>query len=135
MANSNFVFGNFVQSVLELTTTADTAFTLRDANQNPISMSLYVGYRIVVDSLIVTNGATAQVLTIYIDKNGNGTYDAGEELIIFDLAANQVASVPHGTFTGVVLGTVASGVGLLRAVEGTNSTPCYITMSGRLTQG
>lgn len=52
------------------------------------SITVPIGKRPILTSLFLNNGATASILTLFADTNGNSALDAGEELISSSLAAN-----------------------------------------------
>lgn len=77
--------GNYFRMFLssdDLTTASDV--TLLDAQGNTLIVA--VGERVVITDIAINNGATASVVTIFVDTDDDGTVDAGESLYAASLA-------------------------------------------------
>lgn len=59
---------------------------------NGVSYTLSPGERLIIASVSINNGATASVVKIFADADGDGALDAGEELYAASLAAKAQAS-------------------------------------------
>lgn len=108
----------------------DTAIPLFD--ENGVATTLAAGERPIIYESLISNGATAAKVTIYADTNGGATYDAGEELIVANLAINAYAAMPNGD--GYIAGRQSNGaaVNKLRAVASANSVGTVITLVGQI---
>lgn len=79
--------GEYVRGYLassDITTAVDVPLFDRNGN----ARVLQVGERLVISFLSLNNGATSSIITLFADKNGGGTLDAGEELYSASVAAN-----------------------------------------------
>lgn len=89
-----YTAGLRVHSSLGLTT-ADHAFSFYDDQGNgyvPVA-----GDRIIVDEMVITQGSSAAVITIYFDYTAAGSYSAstGEEVFLGTLIANSTIVYPN----------------------------------------
>jgi hypothetical protein len=133
--DNQFPVGKYFScTVLSSTTAGDQALTLLDSNQAAIT--LLVGDRIIMDNVSFNTSSPKGGLTVlYLDKNGNGSYDAGEEVAKFQSvnAAYGNLGLPDFEFTG--LPVAASNVGTPRVVTSTASEAVYVTITGRIVNG
>lgn len=74
---------------------------------NGVAITVPIGKRPILTSLFLNNGATASILTLFADTNGNSALDAGEELISSSLAAN--GSLPFVDDDVIPGRTIAAG--------------------------
>lgn len=112
------------------TLAADTAIPLFD--ENGIATTLAKGERPIIYEALISNGATAAKVTIYADTDGGATYNAGEELVVVNLAVNAYGAMPNGD--GYIAGRQSNGaaVNKLRAVASANSVGTAITVVGQI---
>lgn len=111
--------------------TTDTAIPLFDQNGN--SITLAAGERLIIYECFVSNGATAAKYTIYADTNGNGSYDAGEELIVAGLGVNGVTAFPQAQgYVASRLTTIIAATNKLRATASADSVGSSITIVGHV---
>lgn len=127
-----FPDGQYVRGYLatnDLTTAA--AIPLFDANG--ASVTLQKGQRLLVDELLIANGATASIITVFGDTNGNGTLDAGEELVSVSLGVNLQTALPSasGTIANRQIGATAA-INKLLAVASAASVGTRIVLVGRI---
>lgn len=123
--------GRFFRGFLASSTLAtDALIPLFD--ENGVAITLAKGERPIVYELLISNGATASSVTVYADTNGSGTYDAGEELLVANLAIN--ANVMYPNAQGYLAGRVSNGaaVNKLRAVASANSVGTTISIIGQI---
>jgi hypothetical protein len=79
--------GEYVRGYLASDTmNADADIPLFDRDGN--ARVLKAGERLVLNFITINNGATAATVSLYADKNGGGTVDAGEELYRAAVAVN-----------------------------------------------
>jgi hypothetical protein len=83
---------------------------LRDINFDGTNfVSLTVGQRLAIDTVVIANGDTAAVVTLFHDANDNGTVDTGDEILSASLGA-KAQLVPNLGTQFVCRRVAASGV-------------------------
>ena len=117
----------------DLTTAAEVV--LRGINYNAADSTpervLVAGERLVIDSVVLGNGATDAVITLFQDQNDDGPVDAGEELISAALLGSTALS--PNLHTPIVCRQVASGVGgKIKAKASAGSEGTRIFFTGRI---
>lgn len=116
--------GKYVRGFLGSDTlNVDTAIPLLDANGATVTLG--AKDRLVILELLLTNGATASVVTVYSDANGSSTYNAGEEFLVANLAANEAINFPAAK--GFVMGRQG---GAPRAIASAASVGTKINLVG-----
>lgn len=97
-----------------------------------VAITLAKGERPVIYEGIISNGATASIITIFADTNGNGSLDAGEELVAANLPTNGVAYAPAAS--SYIMGRQSNGaaVNKLMAVASVASVGSRITVIGNI---
>lgn len=108
----------------------DAAIPLFD--EDGTTLTLLLNQRLLVQSITITNGATASIITIYTDRNGNAAYDAGEELVVANLPVNGSIVTPANDAFNVGSQSDGSAKGKLRAVASAASVGTRITVIGRI---
>lgn len=92
---------------------------------------LAVGERLVVDSVSLNNGASAAIVTLFQDENGDGTVNTGEELASASLAASSQFT-PH-LESPLICNTVTATVqGKVKAKASAASIGSRIMFTGRI---
>lgn len=112
--------------------TTATEVTLRGINYVAAAPRvLAVGERLVIDTVVLANGATASVITLFQDQNDDGTVDAGEELISASLPINGALTPNLGT--PIICRQVAASVGgKVKAKATAASVGSRIFFTGRI---
>jgi hypothetical protein len=124
--------GKFVKGYLasnDLTTAA--AVPLFDADGN--SVTLAAGERVVIYAAILSNGATASIITLFSDADASGAMNSGEEIVSAALAVNTAFSFPAAE--GFALGrraTSTANSGRIMAVASAASVGQKITLIGQI---
>jgi hypothetical protein len=81
---------------------------------------------------VYTQAATPAAVTLFIDANGNGAYDPGEEIVGALVDGSATFEMDHCCFTGVA--SDGANVGKLGIVPMINET-AYIVVSGHIFNG
>lgn len=121
--NGRYVRGYLASS--DITTAVDVPLFDRDG----IAYVLQVGERLVLDFLSLNNGATASIITLFADKNGGGTLDAGEELYSASVAVNAQNFMDDAE---IVLPRLTAAGGKLKVVASVASVGSRIIVVGRV---
>lgn len=82
---------NLTGEILQTYVASDTFNVVTDLPVKDLSgaaVTIAAGDRLAATDIIINNGATAAVYTIFQDRNNGGTVDAGEELFRVACAAN-----------------------------------------------
>lgn len=103
-----------------------TAVAVALFDENGTAVTLGPSERLVIHTLVFTNGATARTLTLFDDADADGAIDAGEELSFVSAAANQSypiqynealvcgrARLPKVKASGGSVGSAVHGTGLV----------------------
>jgi hypothetical protein len=127
---NQFPYGVFWQAVVNPGPDAPVAMLSTQQTQ----ISLPAGYRVIVDGYGLSMGLSAGTTILYIDINGNQSYDAGEEIGIF---SNGTTTENDGMDHGLFSGCPSDGgyKGLLRTVQTVGSPGVILSMFGRIIQG
>jgi hypothetical protein len=126
----NFPAGKWVRGYLassDISTAA--AVSLFDADGNAVTQT--VGTRLIITSLEIRNGATASIITLFADTDGDGALDSGEELWSGSLAVN--GGLEMSFLDGLASRKLAaSNVNRLMAVASAASVGTRINLVGRI---
>lgn len=111
-----------------------TAVPIPLFDANGTAYVIQPGKRLLIDELLLANGAVASVITVFADVNGNGTLDAGEELISMNLGvtfANAFPSAGLGPVASRVIGATTL-INRLMVVASIASASTRIMLIGRI---
>jgi hypothetical protein len=108
-----------------------TPIPLFDADGISVSPANYLTRRMIIDNLLLANGGTSSVITVFADTDGNGSLASGEELVSVSLPANgQVVFPVAGALASRKF--AASNVNTLYVVQSVASAATRITLVGRI---
>jgi hypothetical protein len=126
IVNGKFFRGFLASS--DISTAA--AIPLFDGDGNAITLK--AGERPIIYEALLSNGATASIITVFADTDGSGTLTAGEELFAASLAINANAAFPNAN--GYIMGRISNGaaVNKLMAVASAASVGSRITILGNI---
>jgi len=103
-------------------------------DRNGVSRALVAGERLILTDVFVSNGATASIITLYQDNNGDAAVDAGEALFAGSYGINGSSTVDLNIFINLAPQVATLTNGLLKVRASTSSVGTRIFVSGIITK-
>lgn len=115
----------------------DDATTAVEVKLRPINFDgtvfrvLAAGERLIIDTIYIGNGATAAIVTLFQDRNDDGTVNTGDEIISGSCAIS--GAIAPNINTPVILNQVSSAnVGKIKLKSTAASVGTRVLITGRI---
>lgn len=111
-------------------TVADIAFLDRDG----VARLIATGERVIIGDIVINNGATASIYTIFQDANGDGLVTAGDQLFRVALPIDGQAVVNFAACLNArpKVSTVANGI--IKVIASAGSVGSTVILAGIITK-
>lgn len=98
-----------------------------------VALTIPLGKRPIITTIFLNNGATASILTLFADTNGDSLLTAGEELMSANLAANgSLPFVDDDVIPGRTVTAGSPNKNVLMVKASVASVGCRIILVGRI---